>query len=74
MNLEAKILGRLLKYVAGLDSLESFEQWFVPISVDIERSGDARAIALVHRIDGILAEASSADWSQQALREELQGA
>jgi hypothetical protein len=44
--------------------LDELLQWFVPISSDIEKSNDPSLIALVHEIDGILAEGSSAKWPE----------
>lgn len=55
----------------GRLSLDDFQRWFVPISWDIEASQDHSVIALVHGIDGILAESSAAHWSESDLREEL---
>lgn len=52
-------------------SLDDFRAWFVPRSLNIEECGEPAAIELAHRIDGILAEASSAGWSDDELREEL---
>jgi len=52
-------------------SLDDFQEWFVPVSWNIEGSGEPGAIELAHRIDALLAEASAAGWSESDLREEL---
>jgi hypothetical protein len=52
-------------------SLDDFRNWFVPVSWNIEGSGEPEAIDLAHRIDGVLAEASAVGWSEQDIREEL---
>ena len=43
----------------------------MPLSWNIERNGEPQAIELAHHIDGILAEASSAGWSEDELLQEL---
>jgi hypothetical protein len=66
-----QIRSRIDCCVSGQDSLDLFREWFVPVSWDIEQTGDAEAMALAYRVDGLLGEASSAGWSDQQLREEL---
>ncbi|MGA3190079.1 MAG: hypothetical protein ABSF22_23475 [Bryobacteraceae bacterium] len=70
-DLHLQILVELGKCVDQRVSLDTFRQWLVPRSFDIEQSGQADAIELVHHIDGILAEASSAGWSDADLRDEM---
>jgi hypothetical protein len=69
--LEFEIADELSKCIDGRYSLEEFRQWFVPTSLDIEASGNQAAIDLAYRIDGILAEASSANWKDDDIVEEL---
>jgi hypothetical protein len=52
-------------------SLDAFRAWFVPLSWNIEESGEPQAIQLAHHVFGILAEASSAGWTDEELHEEL---
>jgi hypothetical protein len=70
-ELENQIRQALSDCEIGKLSLDEFRKWFVPVSWNIEQSNDAATIDLAHRIDGILAEASSANWSDDDLREEL---
>lgn len=44
-------------------SLEGFRDWFGPLSRDIEASPDESLVSLVHQVEGVLAEASSANWA-----------
>jgi hypothetical protein len=60
--------------VSSQDSLDLFREWFVPVSWDIEQTGDLEAKALAYRIDGLLGEASSAHWTDDQLRAELANA
>jgi len=71
-KLESQIRQELSRYVSREESLAQFLQWFVPVSIDIDESGDDDAIQLAHRIDGVLAEASSAQWSEKDIHEELE--
>lgn len=43
----------------------------MPVSIHVNESQDGEAIELAHRIDGILSEASSAEWSEEDIHEEL---
>jgi hypothetical protein len=52
-------------------SLGEFRAWFVPLSANIEQSGEPHAMELAHHIDGMLAEASSGGWTEIELLEEL---
>lgn len=69
--LENRIRELLLDYANRRKSFEDFLQSFVPISCNIEQSGDADAIELAHYVDGVLAEASSAGWSEVDIHAEL---
>jgi hypothetical protein len=70
-GLHEEILSELRKCVDRSQSLDAFRQWFVPISWDIEQAGEGDAIALAHRLDGILAEASSAEWTDADLLHQM---
>lgn len=71
MALENQIRRELWRYANRRISFDDFLEWFVPISCGIEESGEADAVELAHQIDGILAEASSAGWSDEDIHEEL---
>ena len=70
-HLENQIRKALGECANGRMSLDEFRARFVPLSSNIEESGEPQAIELAHHIDGILAEASSAGWSEDELHEEL---
>src|SRR5579863_3763031 len=65
------ILSALRDYAERNKSLDEFLSWFVPVSSNVEQSGDPEAIYVANYIDGILAEASSAGWSEEEIHEEL---
>ncbi len=48
-SLENQIRHQLERCVSGQGSLDEFRNWFVPISLDIEDSGQPGAIELVYR-------------------------
>jgi len=73
-QLDAQIADRVHEYLNGHLSFHEFQQWFVPASWNIERSGNRSAIALAHNVDGILAESSSANWDEMVLQRELANA
>jgi hypothetical protein len=70
-SIEAKIRRALLECSERRLSLDEFRAWFVPLSWNIEESGDPQAMELAHQIDGILAEASSGGWTEEQLCEQL---
>ena len=70
-DLRIPILMELRKCADQSLSLDAFREWFVPLSMDIEQSGQPEAIELAHHVDGILAEASSAQWTDEDLRQEM---
>jgi len=72
-DLESQIRKALWEYASNCVSLYEFRSRFVPLSWDIEASHDPAAIKLAHHIDGILAEASTAGWTEEQLHEELRG-
>jgi len=70
-SIETQIRDNIRKVADDELSVHDFEQWFVPMSWNIENCGDPSAIAVVHKIDGILSESSSGNWSESDLRDEL---
>lgn len=69
--LEDQIRAKSKLFCSGQLSLNDFTAWFVPVCWNIEQWGDDSTIALAHKLDGILAEASSGKWSERQLKEEL---
>jgi hypothetical protein len=70
-HLDLEILHELWKCSHGDLSIEDFQAWFAPISLDVEQSGQPEAIELAHRVEGVLAEASSGGWSEDELLQEI---
>ena len=70
-ELEYQIREMLWQFAKGNKSYDEFLEWFVPISCNIEASGDDQAIRLSYYLEGILSEASSAHWDENEIREEL---
>jgi hypothetical protein len=70
-ELADQILEALHDYAERKKSLDEFLNWFVPVSSNVERSGEPKAIHVANYIDGILAEASSANWNEEEIHEEL---
>jgi hypothetical protein len=70
-DLYSRILAELRRCEDQSLALDDFRAWFVPLSLDVEQSDQPEAIQLAHHIDGVLAEASSADWNEDDLRQEL---
>jgi len=72
-TIENQIRKALSECAEGRMSLDDFRARFVPLSANIESSQEPEAAELAHRIDGILAEASSGGWTEEELLEELTG-
>jgi len=66
-----EIRSKLSNYLDGKISLRAFRDWFAPVAWLIENSQDSLAIELAYSIEGVLAECTSAHWSEQDLRDEL---
>jgi hypothetical protein len=70
-TIEIQIRKALFECAKGRISVDAFRAWFVPVSGNIEESGEPQAVELAHHLDGILAEASSGGWPENELLEEL---
>jgi hypothetical protein len=70
-SLADQIRSQIERCTSGKSSLDEFRMWFVPLARNIEQSQHAEAIKLAYRIEGILGEASSGNWTDQELMEEL---
>jgi hypothetical protein len=66
-----ELVNRVDQYLGNDSSLGEFEAWFYDLAFDIERRWSGRVVDIAHQIEGILAEASSAGWSEAEIRSEL---
>jgi hypothetical protein len=67
-----ELIGRVEAYLDGASSLDDFEIWFYDLAFDVEARFNTRVVDLVHQIEGVLAESSSAHWPNPVLRKELE--
>ena len=65
------LINRLDRYLDRNSSLEEFETWLYGLAFDIEKRYSGRIVEVVHEIEGILAEASSGNWSVTSLDRQL---
>jgi hypothetical protein len=70
-RIDNQIRIKLLLCVSGQISLADFRAWFVPLSWGIENCKNSEAIELARVVDEVLAESSSAKWSEDQIRMEL---
>ena len=68
-HLQQQIYAHLLGLAKDELSVSDFVEWFVPLSCAVD--GASEDLGLVYRLDGILAEASSAEWTDADVLEEL---
>src|SRR5215467_6938192 len=67
-TLERDIRERLAHYLAGDSTLERFQDWFVPATWNVAKSGPQGAARLAYAIDLRLAEYSNGDWLESELQ------
>jgi hypothetical protein len=67
-GIDLDIRALLVCYLNGDLTLADFEDWFVPVAWNIERTGNQRAVELAGEIELRLAEFSSGHWSEPDLR------
>ncbi len=67
-----ELIGRVEAYLDGASSLDDFEVWFYDLAFDVEARFSTSVVDLVHQIEGVLAESSSAHWPNLVLRKELE--
>ena len=67
-SLSTAIRANLARCLDGPWSLRAFDEWFVPATIDVERSGDAMAEALTWEIYLRLAEYSNGDCTEDELK------
>ena len=70
----SKVVQHLNDYLDGSSSKHQFEEWLYDLAFDVEETQSERVIALVHELEGILAEASSGNWAESVLQIELRAA
>ena len=69
-----ELIEKVDAYLDGVISAAEFERWFFSLSHDVEKHYGGDVSDLVHRIENIVAESSSANWSYRVLDEELERA
>ena len=69
-----ELVGKVDDYLDGYISLGEFECWFFDLAFDVEKHWAGEFVDLVHKIEGILAESSSGNWSEATLDRELNDA
>jgi len=70
--IDLEIRNWLARSLNGDISLHDFEDWFVPVSWDIEQTHNSRANELAGEVELRLAEYTNDDWTEDELRSELQ--
>ncbi len=70
--IDLEIRDRLARYLNGDIPLHDFEDWFVPVSWDIEQIHNSEANELAGEIELRLAEFSNGDWTEAELRSKLE--
>jgi hypothetical protein len=71
-SLEAEIRLALIRYLTNASSLLDFQDWFVPATLNIHKSGDFVAAELAAQTELALAEYSNGHRTESDLRRELQ--
>lgn len=69
--LDSRIRHRLARYLTGDITLRRFDEWFVPATWDVDKSGDQPTIDLTYEIILRLAEYSNGDCSEAQLKDLL---
>lgn len=68
---DLEIRAALVRFLDREISLAEFEDWFVPVAWNIEKTGNREAIELAAEIELRLAEFTSGHWSEDELRKIL---
>jgi hypothetical protein len=71
--LAEEILERLKSYIAGNVSLDDFEAWFVPATLEVHRSSEHEAQVLAATINLWFAEFTNGDRTAAELRDLFEG-
>ena len=69
-----EVIDRIDDYVGNFSSLKNFSAWFYALAYSVEERHSEQFIDFVNEIELILAEASSAGWSNADLKSELSAA
>ncbi len=67
-SLDFNIREKLAEYLAGKISLDEFEDWFFPETIEVDQKSPLALIKLVYGIKLSLAEFSHGDWSERDSR------
>jgi hypothetical protein len=67
-SLDFNIREKLAEYLAGKISLDEFEDWFFPETIEVAQESPLALIKLVYGIKLSLAEFSHGDWSESEFR------
>ena len=68
---DLEIRSTLVRYLNSEISLAEFEDWFVPVAWNVEKTGNREAPELAAEIELRLAEFSNGHWSEPELRKIL---
>lgn len=66
-----EIREHLARYLAGEITLQAFEDWFVPASWNVHRSGNDEAARLTYEIEAVLLQAAAERWPEQRVKDRL---
>ena len=69
MSVSMKIREELGKYLSGEISLQEFQDWFVPETWDIHKSGDQEGIELAREVELRLAEYTNGHRTESELKQ-----
>ncbi len=71
VSLDLEIRNCLISYLVGEISLDSFQDWFVAATWDVEEAGEPRAEELTYAIQHAFAEYTNGHLTDADLRERL---
>jgi hypothetical protein len=66
-----ELISKLEAYISGAIGRDEFSVWFYGVSRKAESNYSGVLLDLVREVEGVLAEASSGNWSHDGLVEEL---
>jgi hypothetical protein len=68
-SLDNGIRESLASYLLGEYSLEDFNDWFIPVLLDIDHSENQKAINMAYEIELRLAEYSNGYWNEDEFKQ-----
>jgi hypothetical protein len=73
MNLiDLEIYAWIARYLRGAATVEEFEDWFVPATWDVDRSGNSAAREIADAVSGALVELSAGEIDDAHFKSELE--